>query len=510
MNRIALLSLAAAGIAVPTYFAGDVFLQDTTPGTAQNGHLNITGTAKAGNFVANSTAPSGVVIAGDFRTASSQGRGILGNASSATGATYGGLFQNASNGGRAVAGLATAENGTTYGGFFSSASIIGRAVYGQATAATGVNYGVYGKSDSPDGFGVFAEGNIGTTGVYFGNGSGITNLNPANLAGVVPDSKLPTNLARRDEANTFTQPQIVPNGTAAVPGLRVGAGAGLFSADGTALSLVSNGLERLRITSAGQVGINQAAPSALLHIVDGTAVGGPYVAGAGMILEKSGQPKFEIRSSGSTGGQIHFTSSAFASDFRIEHQASLDKVFMGSLGEASAITMESDPNFVGINQANPSSALHVTGTITGSTKNFIIDHPLDPYNKVLRHSCVESDEHKNIYDGTVKTDSKGYASITMPSWFTALNENFRYQLTVLDDGEEFVMAKVTRKLAGGSFTIRTSKPGIEVCWMITGERKDGYARANPLIVEEMKAAEDRGTLLNKESVSNVSAPRPKK
>jgi hypothetical protein len=147
--------------------------------------------------------------------------------------------------------------------------------------------------------------------------------------------------------------------------------------------------------------------------------------------------------------------------------------------------------------------VHVNNTLTAGAKNFEIDHPLDPLNKVLRHGCVESDEYRNVYDGTVTTDAKGYATVEMPSWFEALNERFRYQLTVLDegDGEEFVQAKVVRKIAGNRFTIRTSAPNVEVSWQVTGVRKDHYAKSNPLEVEGPKHEAVKGKLLHPEGRS---------
>jgi len=35
---------------------------------------------------------------------------------------------------------------------------------------------------------------------------------------------------------------------------------------------------------------------------------------------------------------------------------------------------------------------------------------------------------KNIYDGTVTLDEKGEAVVPMPDYFSALNQDFRYQL----------------------------------------------------------------------------------
>ena len=48
---------------------------------------------------------------------------------------------------------------------------------------------------------------------------------------------------------------------------------------------------------------------------------------------------------------------------------------------------------------------------------------------MLNHWSIESSEMKNIYDGIATLDARGTAVVTMPTWFEALNGNFRYQLT---------------------------------------------------------------------------------
>jgi len=141
--------------------------------------------------------------------------------------------------------------------------------------------------------------------------------------------------------------------------------------------------------------------------------------------------------------------------------------------------------------------VHVTGTLTKSAGTFKIDHPLDPANKTLTHAFVESPDMMNIYNGNIVSDERGYAEVVLPDWFEALNRDFRYQLTVLDDGDspEFVQAKVVRKVAGNHFALRTSQPGVEVSWQVTGIRRDAYAVANPIAVEEYKPANQRGRYL---------------
>jgi hypothetical protein len=38
---------------------------------------------------------------------------------------------------------------------------------------------------------------------------------------------------------------------------------------------------------------------------------------------------------------------------------------------------------------------------------------------------------RNVYDGLVALYNKGEAEIKLPDWISALNKNFRYQLTAI-------------------------------------------------------------------------------
>ncbi len=147
-----------------------------------------------------------------------------------------------------------------------------------------------------------------------------------------------------------------------------------------------------------------------------------------------------------------------------------------------------------------SGNVNIIGNLTKSSGTFKIDHPLDPANKFLSHSFVESPDMMNIYNGNITTDINGYATITMPDWFEALNQEFRYQLTVVDEADlnTFVMAKVVRKMAGNQFTVRTNLPNIEVSWQVTGIRHDAYAEAHRTPVEHDKSPQERGKYLHPE------------
>jgi hypothetical protein len=103
---------------------------------------------------------------------------------------------------------------------------------------------------------------------------------------------------------------------------------------------------------------------------------------------------------------------------------------------------------------------------------------------------------KNVYDGSVVTDESGYATVTLPDYVESLNRDFRYQLTVIG---EFAQAIVAEEIADNSFTIRTDKPNVKVCWQITGIRNDAYAKSNPMVVETDKGALERGRYVNPEA-----------
>ena len=133
--------------------------------------------------------------------------------------------------------------------------------------------------------------------------------------------------------------------------------------------------------------------------------------------------------------------------------------------------------------------LDVLGNIFGGSKNFKIDHPLDPANKYLVHTSVESSEMLNIYSGNVTTDSRGGAAVVLPEWFQELNTDFRYQLTVIG---QFAQAIVSQEISNGQFSIKTDKPNVKVSWQVSCVRQDPYAKAHPLEVEQLKPQRERG------------------
>jgi hypothetical protein len=137
----------------------------------------------------------------------------------------------------------------------------------------------------------------------------------------------------------------------------------------------------------------------------------------------------------------------------------------------------------------------VDGNLSKAGGSFKIDHPLDPSNKYLYHSFVESPDMKNIYDGNVTTNANGEAVVTLPKWFEALNRDFRYQLTVIG---QFAQAMVASEISHHQFSIKTDKPNVKISWQVTGIRQDAWANAHRIPVEQEKPQVERGFYLHPE------------
>ncbi len=292
-------------------------------------------------------------------------------------------------------------------------------------------------------------------------------------------------------------------GGAAMARLRI-AGNGPGASNGIDIQRPGN-VSLMRITGGGSVGIGTTTPLDTLHVAGNVLSDGDVRATIGSAevfmgwgADPAGGSVARIRVGGSganayngldvqgpgnvsllrihgngevSGHTLHFSSNSNTAPTAFFHNA-------GSSGDAAIF----------------SGDVYVGGALNKLAGSFRIDHPLDPANKYLSHSFVESPDMMNIYNGNVVTDERGYATITMPEWFEALNRDFRYQLTVIDgaDGDDFVLAKVVREIADRAFTIRTSRGAVKVSWQVTGIRQDPWAEAHRIPVEHDKPEHERG------------------
>ena len=111
-------------------------------------------------------------------------------------------------------------------------------------------------------------------------------------------------------------------------------------------------------------------------------------------------------------------------------------------------------------------------------KTFLIDHPLDPANMLLRHYSMEADEVLNVYRGNIQLDATGKGVVQLKSYAQAINTNFSYQLTAI--GGAMPSLHVSQGVDNqGQFIIQGGLPNHEVSWTIYAERNDVYMQNRP-------------------------------
>lgn len=372
---------------------------------------------------------------------------IRGTSTSASNNTYGVYGVSSSPSGAGVQGVATAATGTNYGGRFQCSSTDGRAVYGHATAAMGFICGGQFVSDSTQGTGV--------SGVSTHAGFGIT-------YGV------------HGRASS-TQGRGVYGDALSTDGIAVG---GYF-----------------RSASTGGRGVFAHATAS-----SGDTYGGEFVSDSssgigvqGSARDSSGTNYGVYGESDSTSGRgvyglAHATSGTTYGGRFDNHSTSGRGVF-------AYATAGSGTTYGVRGQADGLSGygVYAIGNLGASgMKSFVIDHPSDPENKYLKHYCAEGPQPMNQYSGNVVTDAEGVAWVDLPEYFEEINRDFRYVLTVVDEGDDFVQAKVWRKISKNRFAIRTSRPAVEVSWEVKAVRNDVWVRTHGAPVEVDKVGIERG------------------
>ncbi|MFI9328834.1 hypothetical protein ACIGZJ_14950 [Kitasatospora sp. NPDC052868] len=359
---------------------------------------------------------------------------------------------------------------------------------GAGVAGTGVNApGVFGESEK--GAGVAGTGHQGAGVLGQGRGSG-----PAVL-GEAGDGPGVKGVSSRN-----TGVQGVAEAGDGVSGTSTGGtGVSGSSAIGTGVSGASTqgiGVEgRGGPTQAGVVGTSdETTPDAEGATGIGTGVLGSVEVGtgvAGTSVEGQGVSGFSVDGPGVSGTsrtRVGVWGESGDDGFELSLGIPFGAIGVAAVGDvglvASGVTRAAD--FMG--------DVNVSGSINKSACSFRIDHPLDPAHRVLSHCSVESSERKNVYDGTVTLDAQGRATVELPDWFEALNEDFRYQLTAL--GAPAPELHVSREVGDHSFAVAGGGPGQRVSWQVTGVRADAWARGHPLVTEEEKPPAEQGYFLH--------------
>ncbi len=124
--------------------------------------------------------------------------------------------------------------------------------------------------------------------------------------------------------------------------------------------------------------------------------------------------------------------------------------------------------------------LDIGGTMSAAVKSWVMDNPLDPDNKLLKHFCIESPEALNMYRGNATLDMNGEAVVTLPEYFSLINKNFSYSLTAV--GAPAPNLYIKEKLANNTFVIAGGPAGIQVSWTVYAERNDKYIVDHPELI----------------------------
>ncbi len=189
---------------------------------------------------------------------------------------------------------------------------------------------------------------------------------------------------------------------------------------------------------------------------------------------------------------VYGESSSYIGVFGRENGSSTGYGVAGESTTGKAVYGLSTSGYAGWFQGN----VNVTGTLTKGGGAFRIDHPLHPAHTYLQHSFVESPDMLDVYNGNVRTNRKGFATVRLPGYFQALNRSFRYQLTIV--GRSFARAIVWKRIEHNRFTIRTDRPNVQVSWQVTGIRHDRYANAHRIRVVLPKSKAEQGKYLHPE------------
>lgn len=407
-------------------------------GVAGHGvHGEATG-ANAYGVYGTATADEGYGVVGEVD--GDNARGVYGRAWGANGT--GGHFEAESTG-RAVYGRAWGTNGT--GGYFEAAGSDGRGVYalvegdaghgvtGEATGNNGV--GVLGTASGFYGIGVYGQATDSGGGVHYGGYFEAEGGGYALYAKTSSSGRVvfAENLNTSDGEKYAGYFRARGNDARAVYGLTDQTGGGSDTTYG-------GYFEARSLRGFGVYGVSTA----------------PYYGGGGVVGEAFGTGSAGIKGISSGVGLAGW----FDGAVRIE------------------------------------GSLHVTGTLSKGGGSFKIDHPLDPENKYLVHSFVESPDMMNVYNGNIVLDFRGTAVVTMPEWFETVNRDFRYQLTAI--GAPGPNLYVAEEVHDNQFKIAGGRPGMKVSWQVTGIRQDPFAEAHRIQVEVDKPEKERGSYLHPE------------
>lgn len=393
-------------------------------------------------------------------------------------------IQGVSVSGYGVVGVSTQTIGQTIGVVGNSVSPDGYGVSGWNLATTGYSIGVIGRSSSNNGVGIWGDGTIGA------QGTGVAGFSNS-WTGVYGKSNTANGIWGKSTSWTGTYGESESG---------IGVWGSSISSHGVyGVSSILNGVYGVsnNTNGAGVKGQNDFGGFGVYGLsTSNSGVYGISNSSEGLYGE-SNTGRGVVGVSNTNNGVYGQTSSTAVNTFGVLGKNSNNLTFGG------LALYTSTQNYAGVYGIGVGAAGNVGGLFDGGVvitgglfvtgnKSFKIDHPLDPANKYLIHSCVESSDRMNIYNGNIITDGNGSATVELPGYFEALNVEYRYQLTVIG---QFAQAIIESEISNNHFKIKTDKPNVKVSWQVTGVRNDEYAKQNPFVVEMEKEPNKKGKYL---------------
>jgi hypothetical protein len=444
-----------------------VFAQNNGPAAGAGGALRAAGGQNHG-IVATTANVNRYAVSGTNDSNGANSHGVYGRTNAGTEGAAG--VRGVDNGGvaltRGVWGSTTSTKGFGVFGSAETNSVNARGVYG---VGNGVAYGVYGASSTGSGVygtsilvgvegfggnGVYGhtDGGFGSAGIHGVGGSGpdshgvlgeVTGISCIGVYGV-------NHADHATSVGVYGQTDAVKTGAAGIRGVDNGGSAITRGVWGSTTSTSGYGV-------LGEANSSSANAYGVAGVGTGAANGVSGVSSSGSGALGSAVSGTGVFGSSESGSGVYATS--------------LTGMALHAEGNAT-----------------------VTGTLSKGAGSFRIDHPMDPANKFLYHSFVESPDMKNVYDGVATLDAKGRATVRLPDYFGALNRDVRYQLTAI--GAAAASLHVARKMEDNTFRIAGGAAGQEVSWQVTGIRQDAYAKAHPIHVEVTKAKHEKGRYIH--------------
>ena len=433
LRRLGLVLVAASCVTLGVGSVGADQAWAGACGTANiNFELGVTNTCNATTSLTTTTATTGLLVSDPAVDAAA----IVGSATATTGA------------GAGVYGLTNSSGGFSYG-------VIGKL---NGSSAGTNSAGVYGLSSAPGGYGVRGQADSNQAGVF------------DTLA-----CDCPALVAR---AKIGGLPGVQGNGAVGVQGIHLDGSGAAPGVEGVTQSGQTDASGVRGIVSSNNSGAGSAG---VWGINNGSAANAAGVYGS-------------INSAAANAAGVRgYNQSATCCGMGVAgFHAGQGIGIYGESPNGFAVSGFSPNNWSGYFQGS----VNVVGTLYKSSGAFRIDHPLDPAHKYLQHSFVESPEMKDVYDGVVRTNGKGFAVVKLPDYFQALNKDFRYQLTII--GTTGWRARVVKEIADNRFTIQTDLPRVKVSWQVTGIRHDPYANAHRIRVVVPKQGKADGRYVHPE------------